>query len=69
MIKEGLLKKEMGLLTEETWLAHLGEYARTLYVRIEDGKTKITPRSTLTKEGIIDRSAFKRKLTDEEWGD
>jgi len=70
MIKKELLPKEMTLLTEETWLSHLGEYARTLYVRVDPktGKPVIVPRSVLTKEGIIDRSAFKRKLTDEEWG-
>jgi len=70
MIKKGLLPKEMTLLTEETWLSHLGEYARTLYVRVDPktGKPVIVPRSVLTKEGVIDRSAFKRKLTDEEWG-
>jgi len=70
MVKKKLIPKEMALLTEETWLSHLGEYARTLYVRVDPktGKPVIVPRSVLTKEGVIDRSAFKRKLTDEEWG-
>jgi len=64
------LEKPLPLLTEETWLSHLGEYARTLYVKTDPrtGESKVTPHSTLTKEGVIDRSTFKRKLLDEEWG-
>jgi len=62
------LEKPLPLLTEEVWLSNLGEYARTLYVRVDDGKVKVTPRSTLNKDGVIDRSAFKRKLTNEDWG-
>jgi len=68
MVKKGLLKKEQALLTEEVWMTNLGEYARTLYVKIEDGETKITTESALNKEGVIDKTAFKKKLTDEEWG-
>ena len=68
LVKAGKLDKSMALLTEETWLSNLGEYSKTLYIKIKDGKSQIIPKSTITSEGVIDRSSFKRKLTDEEWG-
>ncbi len=68
LVKAGKLDKSMALLTEETWLSNLGEYSKTLYRKIKDGKSQIIPKSTITSEGVIDRSSFKRKLTDEEWG-
>jgi hypothetical protein len=68
MIANKQLKKEDSLLTEKTWAENLGEYARTLYVKEENGEAKITARSEVTKNGVINRSAFKKKMTDEEWG-
>jgi hypothetical protein len=62
------LEKGLPLLTEEVWFDNLGAYARTLYVKTEDGKVKVSAKESINKDGIIDRSAFKRKLTDTEWG-
>jgi len=71
LMTEGVLKPEYALLTEETWFKHLGEYMRTVYLRppIAPGKPiRVIPRRVFTADGVLDRSAFKRKLTDAEWG-
>jgi len=71
LVTEGKLKLDMALLSEGTWFRNLGQYMRTLYVRppkIPGEKMQIVPKRTFSAEGIIDRSAFKRKLTDMEWG-
>ncbi len=70
MVANKQLDPSMRLLTEETWGKNLGEYARTLYVQLDEktGERKIIEKSHITGKGIIDRSAFKRKMTDEDWG-
>jgi len=71
MVDEGLLPKDMALLSPEKWAENLGEYMRTLYIRPnprDPTKFRIIPRSAMTAEGIMDRSAFRQKLTDAEWG-
>ena len=63
------LEKGLPLLSEDVWMQNLGKYARTLYVKFDDnGKPIINAKSSLSKKGVIDRSIFKHKMTDAEWG-
>ncbi len=67
---EGRVPKDMHLLLKDTVLEHLGEYARTFYVKPSPipGRPPIQiPRFTRTK-GVIGTSMFKHKLSLYEWG-
>jgi hypothetical protein len=71
LVAKGVLNPEYALLSEDTWYQNLGSYMRTAYIKepkVPGGKIQIIPRKVFTADGVLDRSAFKRKLTDAEWG-
>ncbi len=66
-VDKGWIKPEDSFLSEETFSTNVGKYARSFYLKQVGGKAKFQP-GVLSKEGQINLSPFKKKLSLTDWG-
>lgn len=55
-------------LDRETWMKNLGNYTRSTYIKPEGAFEPTLVPGAFNKKNILNNSMFKKKLTNEEWG-
>jgi hypothetical protein len=66
-VDNGWIRPEDSFLSEETFLNNLGKYARSFYLKKVGDKARFQP-GVVSKEGRINLSPFKKKMTLTDWG-